>query len=141
MFCILVAVIFALCTCDLCFCCRVLHFPATVLESAQAKMKSWYDKNAKNQGENPGDKVLVSIPGCSLQGRYSGPYLVKEKVGDRDYNVANPDRPRRHDLCYVDMLKSYYERESLQWGGETPEAVLLSSTETVSPCVSLVTGT
>lgn len=61
----------------------------------------------------PGDKVLVvlPIPGCSLQAHYGWPYLIKEKVGDRDYLVVTPDRQRRMRLCHVNMLKSYCDRD------------------------------
>lgn len=50
-------------------------------------MKGWFDRKAKVRQFNPGDKVLVflPIPGASLGARYSGPYVVKGQVGDRDY--------------------------------------------------------
>ena len=81
---------------------------------AQGKMKRWYDKDAKSRSFSPGDKVLVllPIPGSALQARYGGPYLVKKKVGDRDYIVDTPDRRRRSRLCHVNMLKPYFDRES-----------------------------
>ena len=56
------------------------------LGAAQARMKVCYNKHAKSREFLPGDKVLVLLPppGPSLQARYSGPYLVQEKVEDRD---------------------------------------------------------
>ena len=74
-------------------------------------MKGWYDQKAESRVFAPGDKVLVllPIPGSALQARFSGPYLVKEKVGDRDYLVATPERRRRSRLCHVNMLKPYHE--------------------------------
>lgn len=82
------------------------------LNVAQARMKSVFDKHAKVREFEPGDKVLVllPIPGSSLQARYSGPYLIEKKVGNRDYMVATPDRRRRSRLCHVNMLKAYVER-------------------------------
>lgn len=51
------------------------------------------------------------ISGSSLQACYSGPYLNREKVGDRDYLLATPDRRRRNCLCHVNMLKLYCDRD------------------------------
>uniref|UniRef100_H3BXP7 Gypsy retrotransposon integrase-like protein 1 n=1 Tax=Tetraodon nigroviridis TaxID=99883 RepID=H3BXP7_TETNG len=78
-------------------------------EIAQENLKS-----ATARSFEPGEKVLVllPIPGSSLQARYSGPYLVEKKVGDRDYLIATPDRRRRSRLCHVNMLKPYVEREA-----------------------------
>ncbi|KAF0044724.1 hypothetical protein F2P81_003882 [Scophthalmus maximus] len=44
-------------------------------------MKGWYDRKAESRDFTPVDKVLVllTIPSCSLQARFSGPYLVKKK--------------------------------------------------------------
>lgn len=92
----------------------------------------------------PGDKVLVllPIPGSCLQARYSGPYLVQQKVGDRDYPVATPDRRLRSHLCHVNMLKPYCRRKQVLQDAEskseagqaavTSEA--LSSAEVTRPC-------
>lgn len=79
------------------------------LEVAQIKMKTWFDRHAKVREFQPGDKVLVllPIPGASLQARYSGPYAIQKKVGDRDYLVTTPDRRRGSRLCHVNMLKGY----------------------------------
>ncbi|XP_054867013.1 retrovirus-related Pol polyprotein from transposon 412 isoform X1 [Amphiprion ocellaris] len=100
----------------------------------QAKMKRWFDKDAKNRSFSPGDTVLVllPVPGSALQARYSGPYVVKEKLGDRDYIVATPDRKRRNRVCHVNMLKPYLCRESTHPtpGSEVHNTVLaLSSAE------------
>lgn len=113
------------------------------LKMAEARIKGWFDKHAKSREFQPGDKVLVllPIPGSSLQARYSGPYLTQEKVGDRDYLVATPDR-----LCHINMLKRYCDREKMQAessseaGEFTVSPVVLSGAEVAAPCVSLVTG-
>ena len=81
---------------------------------AQGKMKCWFDRDAQSRSFSPGDKVLVllPIPGSSLQAPYSGPYVVREKVSERDYVIATSDRRRRNRLCHINMLKPYMERES-----------------------------
>lgn len=101
---------------------------------AQTKMKRWFDKNAETRSFEKGDKVLVllPIPGSALQARFSGPYVVKEKVSERDYIVATPDRRRRSRLCHVNMLKPYWNRESASscsGGGDGQTVLTLSSTE------------
>ncbi|CAL9707779.1 unnamed protein product [Knipowitschia caucasica] len=81
------------------------------LQVAQSRMKSVFDKHAKERVFESGDKVLVllPIPGSSLQARYSGPYVVERKVSDRDYLIATPDRRRRSRLCHINMLKPYFD--------------------------------
>ena len=76
-------------------------------------MKTWYDKDAKNRVLSPGDRVLVlfPIPGNPLQARYHGPYYtVESKVGEDDYIVETPDRRKNRQLCHVNMLKEYVDR-------------------------------
>lgn len=88
--------------------------------------------------------MLLPIPGSSLQARYSGPYLIQEKVGDRDYLVATPGR--QNHLCHVNMLKSYCDRERMQAestsaaGKVTVSPLVPHGAEVVSPRVTLVTG-
>ena len=83
------------------------------LKAAQARMKLRFDRKAKGREFSPGDRVLVllPIPGSSLQARYSGPYLIEKKMGERDYIVATPDRRRKNRLCHVNMLKQYHEKQ------------------------------
>ena len=84
------------------------------LKSAQNKMKSWYDKNALIRNFQPGDQVLVllPIPGNPLQARYSGPYLVKNRISDLNYLIETPDRRKIVRLCHVNMIKPYSVRQS-----------------------------
>lgn len=82
--------------------CLVCEIARDNLETAQARMKGWFDKHAKSREFQLGDKVLVflPIPGSSLQAHYSGPYLIQEKVGDRDYLVATTEHHRRNRLSH-----------------------------------------
>lgn len=96
---------------------------------AQLKMKSWFDKNAKTRKFNPGDKVLPLLPisGSALQARYNKPYVVQEKVSDRDYVVATPERRRRNRLCHVNMLKSYLDRQSILQGPVSEDGAVFAA--------------
>jgi len=82
------------------------------LREAQTKMKKWYDKDAKAREFKPGDKVLVLFPISShpLQARYHGPYVIESRQGDVDYVVITPDRRKSRQLCHVNMLKEYVDR-------------------------------
>ncbi|KAL2088699.1 hypothetical protein ACEWY4_015598 [Coilia grayii] len=84
------------------------------LQQAQCKMKAWYDRKAVDRHFVVGDKVLMllPVPGSALQARFTGPYDVLEKVSDRDYLIATPDRRQPKRLCHVNMLKPFYERDS-----------------------------
>ena len=84
------------------------------LKSAQSKMKIRYDENAKDRNFEPGDKVLalLPIPGRPLQARYYGPYTVDKKLSDVNYIVNTPGRHKQKQLCHINMLKKYIDRDS-----------------------------
>ena len=84
------------------------------LKSAQTKMKSHYDENALDRNFEPGDKVLalLPIPGKPLQARYYGPYTVHKKLSDVNYIVNTPGRRKQKQLCHINMLKRYIDRDS-----------------------------
>ena len=84
------------------------------LKSAQSKMKLRYDENAQDRNFEPGDKVLalLPIPGKPLQARYYGPYTVDKKLSDVNYTVNTPGRRKQKQLCHINMLKKYIDRDS-----------------------------
>ena len=84
------------------------------LKSAQNKMKLHFDENAQNRNFDPGDKViaLLPIPGRPLQARYYGPYTVEKKLSDVNYIVNTPGRRKQKQLCHINMLKKYIDRDS-----------------------------
>ena len=106
------------------------------MKVAQGKMKAHYDKSAKERSFSPGDAVLVllPVPGHALQARYYGPYVVDTKVSDVDYVVKTPDRRKSKQLCHVNMLKRYHDRESVMGGQTKPvtTVTLVSSNDEVS---------
>ena len=84
------------------------------LKSAQSKMKLRYDESAQDRHFEPGDKVLalLPIPGKPLQARYYGPYTVDKKLSDVNYIVNTPGRRKQKQLCHINMLKKYIDRDS-----------------------------
>ena len=77
-------------------------------------MKQNYDKNTKERSFKSGDKVLalLSIPGRPLQARYFGLYTVDKKASDLNYIITAPDRRKQKQLCHINMLKEYVDRDS-----------------------------
>eukprot|EP00066_Takifugu_rubripes_P025346 XP_011614612.1 PREDICTED: uncharacterized protein LOC105418111 [Takifugu rubripes] len=82
------------------------------LKSTQRKMKTWYDRKARERTFSPGDKVLVVFPMQSnpLQARFHGPYVIHSKVSDLNYLVSTLDRRKTRQLCHINMLKPYHNR-------------------------------
>jgi RNase H-like domain found in reverse transcriptase/Reverse transcriptase (RNA-dependent DNA polymerase)/Integrase zinc binding domain/Integrase core domain len=85
------------------------------LKQSQNKMKARYDEQAVERGFSPGDKVLalLPVPGKPLQARYCGPYTVEKKLSDLNYVVNTPGRRKQNQLCHVNMLKPYFDRDNL----------------------------
>ena len=54
--------------------------------------------------------VLFPISGHPLQNRYHGPYTEESKVGEVDYIVKTPDRHKSRQLCHINILKEYVDR-------------------------------
>ena len=77
-------------------------------------MKQNYDKNTKERSFKSGDKVLaiLPIPGKPPQARYFGLYTVEKKDCDLNYVLTTPDRRKQKQLCHINMLKEYVDRDS-----------------------------
>ena len=73
-----------------------------------------YDLKTENRSFNPGDTVLalLPIPGRPLQARYFGPYTVDKKVSDLNYVINTPGRRKQKQMCHINMLKKYIDRNS-----------------------------
>jgi hypothetical protein len=79
---------------------------------AQSKSKQWYDKCAKDVAFEIGQQVLLLLPliGKPLEAKYSGPYIVLERLGPVDYLVATPDRRKNKRVVHVNLMKKYESR-------------------------------
>ena len=84
---------------------------AGYMKEAQCKMKGLFDRKAKERSFEPGAKVLVLLPihEDPLQARYSGPYVVDQKLSDVNYVILTPDRRKKRRLCHINMLKEYVD--------------------------------
>ena len=47
-----------------------------------------------------------------MQARYYGPYTVDKKLSDVNYIVNTPGRRKQKQLCHINMLKKYIDRDS-----------------------------
>ena len=93
---------------------RITELAMENLKASQARMKTWYDRRAKNRSFKEGEKVLalLPVPNSPLQARFCGPYLITKKLNNVNYVISTPDRRKSQRLCHVNMLKKYFERET-----------------------------
>ena len=84
------------------------------LKTSQGKMKARNDNHVIDRKFKPGDKVLalLPIPGRPLQARYFGPYIINKKTSDLNYIINTSGRRKNKQMCYVNMLKEYFDRDS-----------------------------
>ena len=93
---------------------RACEVARSNLKTSQGKMKARYDNHVIDRKFKPGDKVLalLPIPGRPLQARYFGPYTIDKKTSDLNYIVNTPGRRKNKQMCHVNMLKEYFDRDS-----------------------------
>ena len=56
--------------------------------------------------------ALLPIPSRPLQARYFAPYAVEEKASDLNFIITAPDRRKQKQLCHINMLKEYIDKDS-----------------------------
>ena len=93
---------------------RACEVARSSLKTSQGKMKARYDNHVIDRKFKPGDKVLalLPIPGRPLQARYFGPYTINKKTSDLNYIINTPGRRKNKQMCHVNMLKQYFDRDS-----------------------------
>ena len=77
---------------------------------AQQKQKAYYDRGVQQRVLKKGEKVLVLLPNAHncLKLEWVGPYEVKRKVSDVDYEVEMPDRQKERRIYHINMMKKWY---------------------------------
>ena len=93
---------------------RACEVARSNLKKSQGKMKARYDNHVIDRKFKPGDKVLalLPLPGRPLQARYFGPYTIDKKTSDLNYIINTPGRRKNKQMCHVNMLKEYFDRDS-----------------------------
>ena len=93
---------------------RACEVARSNLKKSQGKMKARYDNHVIDRKFKPGDKVLalLPIPGKPLQARYFGPYTIDKKTSDLNYIVNTPGRRKNKQMCHINILKQYFDRDS-----------------------------
>ena len=93
---------------------RACEVARSNLKTSQGTMKARYDNHVIDRKFKPGDKVLALLPisGRPLQARYFGPYTTDKKTRDLNYIINTPGRRKNKQMCHVNMLKEYFDRDS-----------------------------
>ena len=93
---------------------RACEVARSNLKKSQGKMKARYDNHVIDRKFKPGDKVLalLPVPGRPLRARYFGPYTIDKKTSDLNYIINTPGRRKNKQMCHVNMLKEYFDRDS-----------------------------
>ncbi len=77
--------------------------------------------------------VLLPVPGSVFNAKFSGPYVIEQKLTDTDYVVNTPDHHHKKRVCHIILLKCYVARNS----PETPlPSPTLKPSVTVAPACS-----
>ena len=56
--------------------------------------------------------MLLPVPQNHLQAKFFGPYTIEKKLSDLNYIVHTPGRQKQKQLCHINMLKEYFDRNS-----------------------------
>ena len=83
------------------------------MSTVQAKMKEQFDRRSEVRTFLPGDQVLALCPLITspFQAKFVGPYTVLERLSDQNYLLSMPERRKKKQVCHVNLLKPYFERE------------------------------
>ena len=84
------------------------------LKSAPSKIKMHYNETAQDRNFEPGDMLLALLPnpGKPFKARYYGYFTVDKKLSDVNHIVNTPGRHNSKQLCHINMLKKYIDRDS-----------------------------
>ncbi|XP_069171090.1 uncharacterized protein [Procambarus clarkii] len=82
------------------------------LRTSQTEIVRYHDRKAKGRIFQ-GDQVLVLLQekGSIYESRFCGPYTIQKALGDVNYVIHMPDRPRKSQVCHVNMIKRYYDKD------------------------------
>ena len=83
-------------------------------KDAKVKMKSMYDKRAKERELVEGQMVLTKIPrlGNKLDDAWDGPYEVIRKISNTNYEIAVPHNHAKTKIVHINNLKTWKQEEA-----------------------------
>lgn len=92
------------------------------LNKTQGKMKKLFDRNTEHRKFSVGDQVIALLPvvDSPFQAKYTGPYEIIHCGAMDNYTILTPDRRKKSQVCHVNLLKPYYQRNR-------PVSVLVAS--------------
>lgn len=110
------------------------------LQKCQQNMKRLYDRTVEHRVFDSGDQVMVLRPIVSspFEAKFEGPFVVKRKLSDENYEVITSSRRKSVKLYHVNLLKPYYENKSKSVSNQMPANSVLSSASVGEVKVSLV---
>ncbi|KAJ1027901.1 hypothetical protein NDA13_003362 [Ustilago tritici] len=101
------------------------------IRAAQCQMVDQYNWKHKDIKFKVGELVYINCknwktkrPTPKLNTRFTGPYLVQERVGHRAYQITLPANLRVHNIFHVSMLEPENPSSLLQWSAQPVEPPL-----------------
>lgn len=85
------------------------------LQTVQDHQKEQYDRQAKEQDFQMGQRILVLLLSSTskLFTCWHGPFKIVRQVDPVDYKVLKPGHKKQKQIYYVNLLKLWGEREGL----------------------------
>ena len=82
------------------------------MKVAKEKQKEEYDRTTKLRKFEPGDMVLIRIPGLAakLEDSWDGPYEVLKSLSDVNYQVSIPKFCGKTKILHMNNLKPWVEQ-------------------------------
>ena len=56
--------------------------------------------------------MVLPVPQSPLQAKFFGPYTIEKNLSDLNYIVHTPGQREQKQLCHINMLKEYFDRNS-----------------------------
>lgn len=99
---------------------EALELSRELIRQAQERMKRYEDKHRRSLVFKEGDKVYLSAKNIALPAsvgsykfneKYPGPFIVKRKISDLNYELELPALMKIHPVFHVSKLKEFRESD------------------------------
>lgn len=90
---------------------KTLELASKTEKISKVKMKTYYDKNSREDPLEIGDEVLVLLPeeSAGAMAQWHGPFTVLEKPTPLSYIISTPSRGRRTRRFHRNLLKRFVQ--------------------------------